>query len=271
MTSEIRDALIAQAADRLESAARSGQPCSPVSNLLGNTDIDAAYRVQQELAARRVAAGRSRVGRKIGLTSEAVQQQIGVDRPDFGMLFDDMSFEDGELIPSQVLLQPRAEAEIAFVLGDDILDADDPVAVRAAVAYASPALEIVDSRIENWRIGITDTVADNASSGVFVIGASKVPLDGYDTVGAEMIMLRGNEQVSQGSGRDCLGDPLTALAWLARTALEVGDPLRAGEIVLSGALGPMVAVQPGEVFRARIGGLGDVTAQFSTREEGGQR
>jgi 2-keto-4-pentenoate hydratase len=197
-----------------------------------------------------------------------VQRQIGVDRPDFGVLFDDMSFADGERIPIGRLLQPKAEAEVAFLLASDIDDATDPAAVRDAVALAFPALEIVDSRIADWKIGITDTVADNASSGVFVVGAVGTPLSAVEPVDVTMTLRRGadGEVVSRGTGADCLGDPLNALAWLAATLLEVGTPLRAGDLVLSGALGPMVPVAPGDVFAADIAPLGTVTARFSGKD-----
>ncbi|MQB07882.1 2-keto-4-pentenoate hydratase [Agrobacterium tumefaciens] len=259
---------LAAAVEQLEQASVSRKPCPPIADLVGVGDIDAAYEVQKRITERRVAAGARIVGRKIGLTSKAVQAQIGVDQPDFGVLFDDMRFEDGDEIPFARLLQPKAEAEIAFLLGRDIVDADDPAAVRAAVVLVFPALEIVDSRIANWRIGITDTVADNASSGVFVIGGEGVPLDRAEPAEVRMTMRRNGEIVSQGTGRDCLDDPLNALAWLARTAISFGAPLRAGDIVLSGSLGPMVAVQPGDVFEAEIAPLGTISARFSKQDGG---
>ena len=255
------------AADRLDKAALTAVACDPVADLLGPDDIDAAYRVQARLTERRLAAGARIIGRKIGLTSPAVQKQIGVDRPDFGVLFDDMRYEDGVEIPIGRLLQPKAEAEVAFLLARDLTDAADPAAIRDAVALAFPALEIVDSRIADWRIGITDTVADNASSGVFVLGAGGTPLSAFEPVDVTMTMRRGADAVSQGAGHDCLGDPLNALAWLAATAIGLGTPLRAGDLVLSGALGPMVAVAPGDVFEAFIAPLGTVTARFSEKEK----
>lgn len=251
------------AAIRLEYATRSGQPCEPVVDLLGPDDIGLAYQVQSIITARRIAAGAHLVGRKIGLTSPAVQAQIGVNRPDFGVLFDDMHFASGEVIPIGRLLQPKAEAEVAFVLSADIVDPRDVRSVRDAVNYAFPALEIVDSRIADWNIGITDTVADNASSGVFVIGDEGRPISEVAPIDVEMKLLRNAELVSEGNGRACLGDPLNALAWLAATAIDIGAPLRAGEVVLSGALGPMVSVRPGDVFTAEVVGLGSVTARFS--------
>lgn len=261
------DAAVA-AADLLEQASRSGVAVEPLVGLLGASDIALAYEVQTLVTERRLAAGARLVGRKIGLTSEAVQKQIGVDRPDFGVLFDDMSYGDGETIPYARLLQPKAEAEVAFLLGADIVElagadeTDDLQAVRDAVALAFPAIEIVDSRIADWRIGITDTVADNASSGVFVVGSRGFSLDEVEPADVVMAMRRGDEVVSSGDGRACLGDPLNALRWLAATAIEFGSPLRAGDLVLSGALGPMVAVRPGDVFTAEIAPLGTVTARF---------
>lgn len=256
-------AAILAAATRLEVAAQTRTACSPVNTLIGSSDIAAAYAVQQELTARRIRAGARTVGRKIGLTSEAVQRQVGVDQPDFGVLFDDMAFEDGDVVPFGRLLQPKAEAEVAFTLRADILDADNPALVRASVAFAQAALEIVDSRVANWQIGITDTVADNASSGVFVLGATKQTLTEFSPIDVVMQMSRNGAIVSEGTGAACLGDPLNALTWLAKTAIELGAPLRAGDIVLSGALGPMVVVEPGDLFIANIGSLGAVTAKFS--------
>jgi 2-keto-4-pentenoate hydratase len=259
-------ASVLAAADRLERAMTTGVACSPVSDLIGPSDVGLAYEVQQVLTDRRLAAGARLVGRKIGLTSAAVQRQIGVDRPDFGVLFADMRYADGDVVPFGRLLQPKAEGEIAFVLRRDLADeasVRDTSSVRRAVAEACVAIEIVDSRIESWRIGITDTVADNASSGVYVVGDRGLPLDDFSPVEARMTMSRNGSVVSQGTGRDCLGDPLEALLWLARTAQEVGSPLRAGDLVLSGALGPMVDVRPGDHVEVRIDGLGSVAARFS--------
>lgn len=260
-----RAALVADAATRLLSAQADGIPVEPLTDLLGSTDVDLAYEVQRTVTDRRLAAGARLVGRKIGLTSEAIQSQVGVDQPDFGVLFADMRFADDEPIPAGRLLQPRAEAEVAFLLGGDIHDSEADV--RAAVALVFPAIEVVDSRVADWRIAITDTVADNASSGVFVVGEHGMTLDEVEPGEVVMSMTRNGEEVSRGDGRACLGDPLNALAWLARTAIRVGDPLRAGDIILSGALGPMIAAHPGDVFTAEIAPLGTVTARFARTEE----
>jgi 2-keto-4-pentenoate hydratase len=264
MTSTPTDTDITQAAARLTDAVRHWRPVAPVRDLLGAEDIAAAYAVQRELTRRRVAQGAIVVGRKIGLTSPAVQRQLGVDQPDFGVLFADMNVSGQATIPSGRLLQPRIEAEIAFVLRHDLAEGDlDDAQVRGAVDYAVAALEIVDSRVADWDITITDTIADNASSGLFVLAGHQLGLGEFEPAAVSMRLYADGEPVSQGDGAACLGDPLIALAWLARTVRGLGDPLRAGQIVLSGALGPMVAVAPATRFHAEIGSLGHVSATFS--------
>lgn len=261
-------ATVDAAAERLRTAARDRTPCPPLRDLIDPDDVTTAYAVQERLSELRVAGGATVVGRKIGLTSPAVQAQLGVDQPDFGVLFDDMAFAAGAELPIERLLQPRAEAEIAFVLGADLADGPlDLAQVRAAVSYAVAALEIVDSRIAGWNITFADTVADNASSGLYVLGAQRRTLAEVEPAEVRMRMLVDGEVVSTGDGAACLGDPLAALAWLARTAREFGDPLRAGQVVLSGALGPMHPVHPGARVTAEISGLGSVTTTFSAQEE----
>lgn len=255
------------AAERLLAAADKRDPCAPVRDVLGAVDVDGAYQVQRRLTELRIAEGAVVSGRKIGLTSPAVQRQLGVDQPDFGVLFADMDVSGRAEVPMSRLLQPKAEAEIAFVLATD-LDGDDigPADVRASVAYATPALEIVDSRIADWDISITDTVADNASSGLYVLGESRLPLKAFEPRAATMRMYADDTLVSEGNGAACLGDPLNALLWLARTARAYGEPLRAGQVVLSGALGPMVSVCPGTTVFAEISNLGTVSATFSDKD-----
>jgi len=251
-------------ARRLAQASETGVPCAPVRDLIGHDDVDAAYAVQRANVERRLAAGASRVGRKIGLTSPRVQAQLGVDRPDFGVLLDDMDVSGRDQVPMRSLLQPKIEAEVAFVLAEDLDGKSLTMAdVSAAVAKVVPALEIVDSRILDWDITFGDTVADNASSGLYVLGRTSVPL--RDVCPREVVMEMSVDchVVSRGTGSDCLGDPLEALAWLARTCRELDDPLRAGEVVLSGALGPMATVRAGSRVHAHISGLGDVSATFS--------
>ncbi|MFG2937786.1 2-keto-4-pentenoate hydratase [Streptomyces sp. NPDC048282] len=262
-----RDEAIRAATERLLVATAKQEPCAPVRDLLGTTDVDGAYQVQRRLTELRLAEGAVVRGRKIGLTSPAVQRQLGVDRPDFGVLFADMDVSAAAAVPMSRLLQPKAEAEIAFVLAAD-LDGDDITQddVRAAVAYATPALEIVDSRVADWDISITDTVADNASSGLYVLGEARLPLKAFEPREATMRMYVDDVLVSEGDGAACLGDPLDALLWLARTARAYGEPLRAGQVVLSGALGPMAGVTPGVTVLAEISGLGTVSATFSEKD-----
>jgi 2-keto-4-pentenoate hydratase len=256
----------AAAVARLEAAARTGTPCPPVRDLLGATDLDRAYAVQQELGRLRTSRGARVVGRKIGLTAPAVQRQLGVDQPDFGVLYDDMAC--GPTVAIERLLQPRIEAEVAFVLAEDLAEGPfDAPRIAAAVDYAVAALEIVDSRIAGWDISIVDTIADNASSGLFVLGGEQVGLAGYTPVDSIMVMTINGEVVSEGTGAACLGDPLAAVAWLARTAAERGDPLLKGQVVLSGALGPMVPVVAGDEVAATISGLGTVSTRFVRSEE----
>ncbi|MCL6289148.1 MULTISPECIES: 2-keto-4-pentenoate hydratase [Streptomyces] len=266
-----RETAVAAAAERLERAESERRPCPPVRDLLGAADVAAAYEVQQRITCRRLAGGARVVGRKIGLTSPAVQRQMGVAQPDFGVLFDDMDVSGLPAVPSERLLQPRVEAEIAFVLGEDLDEGTlDLARVRAAVDHAVPALEIVDSRITDWDIAISDTVADNASSGLFVLGDSHVPLADFQPVEVAMTLHLDGQVASRGNGAACLGDPLEALLWLARTARGLGDPLRAGQVVLSGALGPLVPVGPGARVEAGFSTLGTVSATFSHPEAPGE-
>ncbi len=254
-------------ADKLFAAHNSRTPIPPVREMLPADAIDLAYAAQEINTERRLKEGRRLVGRKIGLTSLAVQRQLGVDQPDYGMLFDDMAVPDGWDVACAQLIQPKVEAEIAFVIGRDLDDEHLTVAdVLRAVEFALPAIEIVDSRIADWKIGILDTIADNASSGLYVLGASPKKLDGLELRLCGMVMEMGGEEVSVGAGAACLGDPLSATLWLAKTMAKVGRPLKAGDTVMSGALGPMVTVKRGEVYEARISGLGSVRAAFAKGE-----
>ena len=257
---------IEEAVARLRAAAETGRPCPPIREL-DAFSIPDAYAIQEEVLTRRITPTNPRTGRKVGLTSPAVQRQLGVDQPDFGVLLADMAIADGGEIPASALLQPRIEAEIAFVLGADVPDAH-PASVRRAVAHAVAALEIVDSRVADWDITIVDTIADNASSGLFVLGAEQLALDEVEPAAVSMTMRRNGEVVSSGTGADCLGDPLNALVWVAETAIRLGRPLRAGEIVLSGALGPMVPVRPSDLFEAEISTLGSVSVRAASPVSG---
>ena len=252
-----REVVIGVAAQHLLDAARSGIPTPPVRDVL--PDLDAAYATQERLVCALVAAGDARSGRKVGLTADAVRAQLGVDQPDFGVLLASMDVSGLPSVPRGRLIAPRIEAEVAFVLAADI-DDPAPEMVRAAVDHAVAALEIVDSRIADWDITLADTVADNASCGLYVLGAERVDPRDLDLPAVRMSLSRNGEVESTGTGADCLGDPWEALFWVARTAHQLGRPLRAGEVVLSGALGPMVPFHPGDRIEAEISGLGAVAA-----------
>ncbi|WP_244928853.1 fumarylacetoacetate hydrolase family protein [Nocardioides sp. W7] len=259
---------ISAAADRLRVAAETGVPSAPVRDLIGRDDLAAAYAVQQRLAADRIASGARVVGRKIGLTSTAVQEQLGVDQPDFGILFDDMAYADGDTVPTASVLQPRVEAEVAFVLKDDLAEGPlDLGQVRGAIDYAVAALEICGSRVAGWDISFGDTVADNASAGAYVLGTERRTLDEVEPRDVAMTMSIDDEVVSTGTGAACLGDPLQAVVWLAQQAREFGVPLQAGQVILSGALGPMRPVAAGNTVTATITGLGTVTTTFSKESQ----
>lgn len=256
------DPAIEKAADLLSRAQAEARACDPIRDVVGE-GIDTAYSVQHLLTKRATEAGRTMVGRKIGLTNPAVQRQLGVDQPDTGVLFADMQVADGGVHPLATLIAPRIETEVAIVLGSDLtassLSTDD---IRSAVAHVAVAFEIVDSRIRDWDITIADTVADNASSAGFVVSSTGHPLGATDLSKVRMRMYEGTELVSSGTGADCLGDPITALRWLADAAQDMGRPLRAGEVVLTGALGPMVSAKPGATYRAEVTGLGSVSVSF---------
>ena len=256
---------ISAAVDRLARALETRVPCAAVRDLIGTEDLAAAYAVQQGLVQKRLSGGARVVGRKIGATSEAVQKQLGVDQPDFGYLLDEMDVSGQHPISMRRLLQPRVEAEVAFVMAADVDLPEDEItleAVRERVEVALPALEIVDSRIERWDITFTDTVADNASSGLFVVGREGRKLDELEPRDVEMALSINGEVRSSGTGAACLGDPLEALRWLAVQCARFGDPLRAGHLVLSGALGPFVPFAPGDQVVATIGGFETLTAEY---------
>lgn len=255
---------ITEAADQLHNASQSGKYCSPIREFIGIEDLEAAYAIQDINTERRVESGARIVGSKIGLTSVVVQKQLGVDQPDFGVLFHDMEVENGLEMDFNLLMQPKVEAEIAFVLKSDL---DSPqlgaVDVLSAIDYAVVAIEIVGSRIGNWDIKITDTIADNASASHFVLGHKPVKLGHLDLINCVMEMSVNGKKVSEGKGAACMGSPINAVLWLARTFAKLGRPLKAGDVILSGALGPMAAVNPGDEVVTKISGLGSVSIKFS--------
>jgi 2-keto-4-pentenoate hydratase len=262
-TDRISTDKIKAAADRLHEAARSGLPCAPVRDLIDPADIAGAYAVQEINTRRGLQSGRRLVGRKIGLTARAVQRQLGVDQPDYGMLFADMALGDGEEVPAGAVMQPKVEAEIAFVLGRDLAhESLTIIDLMRAVDCALPSVEVVGSRIANWDIRLSDTIADNASSGMFVLGSCPRTLDRLDLRLCGAVIEHRGEPVSVGAGAACMGNPLNAALWLARVMVRAGRPLQAGDVILSGALGPMVSASPGDVFEVRINGLGALRAAF---------
>ena len=251
------------AADALRSARAERRPIARVSTSFGIAGVDAAYAVAELNAQARLADGRRIVGKKVGLTSRAVQQQLGVDQPDFGVLFDDMEFLDGDEVPIARLIQPKVEAEVAFVVGRELRhEAPSWGEFVASLDCALPAIEIVDSAIADWKITLVDTVADNASSGLYLLGLRPVAIGQLAASEFGMQLAVNGATVSVGSGAACLGHPLRAAYWLARTMAARGQPLREGEVVLSGALGPMAGVKAGDQVSVRIGGLGDCAMRF---------
>ena len=254
--------LLEEAAARLRNAYVTG-PVPPLRDALEPTDVVGAYKVQALNTEFWRAAGRRIVGRKIGLTAKAVQAQLGVNQPDFGVLFEDMAVADGGVLPASKVLQPKAEAEVALVLGRDIANADaTPEDVAAATDCAVAAIEIVDSRIADWKITFADTVADNGSSAFYVLGAEQRKLAGLDLYTCGMALEINGAIASVGAGAACLGHPLNATAWLARTLARNGVTLSAGDILLTGALGPMVTMNRGDHVVAKVGGLGQASFTY---------
>lgn len=244
--------------------AYSGSAIAPIRDSVDDTSVEAAYAIQNENTEQWLVEGRRLIGRKIGLTSVAVQKQLGVDQPDYGMLWADGAYLDGEEINIDQFLQPRVEAEVAFVLGRDLDDEKiTGVNLISAIDYALAAIEIVDSRIADWDISLFDTIADNASLGAFVLGTKPVSLSDLDLAECQMKMLESDDVVSTGVGKACLGNPLNAALWLARKMVDTGRPLKAGDLILSGALGPMFDAKAGHTYTASISGLGAVRAVFA--------
>ena len=259
----MKESNIQEAANRLIHSLESGIPCTPVRELIGDSDITAAYEIQRMVNQHRIGKGAVVVGSKIGLTSFAVQKQLGVDQPDFGLIFADTEVENGGSLPIEAVIQPKAEAEVAFVLKKSLDGEVTEESVADAVDYAVAAIEIVGSRVLNWDIRITDTVADNASASHFVLGDRPIKLSEVALHEVGMKLYKNGQLVSEGNGAAGLGSPLKALQWLAETMKSCGTPLQQGDIILSGALGPMVAAEKGDVFEAEIDVLGKVKFGFN--------
>lgn len=233
----------------------------PLTTQDPSVTIDDAYHVSRRLLARRTAAGERLIGKKIGVTSQAVQDMLGVHQPDFGYLTDAMHVD--RVVPvSTRMIQPRAEGEIAFVLAKDLVGPGVTAAQALdAIETAHACFEIVDSRIRDWKIAIQDTIADNASSGMFAMGPGVSPR-GLDLETIPMVVTKNGAELSRGVGAAALGSPLNCVAWLANTLGAYGIPLKAGEIILSGSLVPLEPVVAGDVMHVAVEGLGELTVEF---------
>jgi 2-oxopent-4-enoate hydratase len=252
-------------ADELWEADRSAKPVAPLTERHPDLVIEDAYAIQTINITRRTDAGQRIIGRKVGLTSKPMQQMLGVDEPDFGVLTDEMMVEDGDLIDLGRLVQPRVEAELAFVMGSDLSGPGVTTArALAAIEGALPSVEIVDSRVADWKIKLVDTVADNASSGLLVTGGRMRPVADLDLRLLGVVVSRHGQLLDTGAGAAALGNPARCVAWLANKLGSFGEGLRAGDVVLPGAVHKMVPVEPGDVFRAEFAHLGAVTVRFST-------
>lgn len=261
---------IEQAAERLWQAAREQTVCAPVRDLIGEQDITTAYQVQEMNTRRRAYEGARIIGRKVGLTSAAAQKMFATSQPDYGILFDDMDVPQASTFPYTAgfhLQNPRVETEIAFVLERDLaVEHPTSAEIISAVAYAVAALEIVASRIKEWDLRIADTIADNASGAYFVLGHRPRLLREIDVISCSMEMTKNGEAVSSGTGAACAGSPLNALRWLAKEMTRAGRPLQAGDVIMSGALGPMIPAAPGDKFVGRIEGVGEASVSFASKE-----
>ena len=259
----IEPALLQDISAELYQALRQAEAIAPLTERHPELSIEDAYAIQQRLLALRLQDGERIVGKKIGVTSQAVMTLLGVDQPDFGILTDAMTYNSGTAIPTASLIQPKAEGELAFVLKHDLqgpgVTVDD---VLRATEGVMVCFEIVDSRIRDWKIRIQDTVADNASCGVFVLGDRLVPVSEVDLTLCGMVLEKNGEIVATGAGAASMGSPAVAVAWLANTLGRLGVPLKAGEVILSGSLGPMIPVAAGDNLRVSIGGVGGCSVRF---------
>ena len=254
---------IIQLGDELYEALSTGKTVTPLTSRGFEISIEEAYHIQQQMLSRRIAAGEKVIGKKIGVTSHAVMNMLGVHQPDFGYLLDGMVYNEGESIEMSTLIQPKAEGEIAFLLKSDLQGPGVTAAdVLAATEGVMACFEIVDSRITDWKIKIQDTVADNASCGVFVLGDQLVDISNVDLARCGMVLEKNGEIVVTGAGAATMGHPVNAMVWLANTLGALGIALKAGDIVLSGAMGAMVPVKAGDSLRMAIGGIGGCSVRF---------
>ena len=254
---------IIQLGDELYEALSTGKTVTPLTSRGFEISIEDAYHIQQQMLSRRIAAGEKVIGKKIGVTSQAVMNMLGVHQPDFGYLLDGMVYNEGESIEMSTLIQPKAEGEIAFLLKSDLQGPGVTAAdVLAATEGVMACFEIVDSRITDWKIKIQDTVADNASCGVFVLGDQLVDISNVDLALCGMVLEKNGEIVVTGAGAATMGHPVNAMVWLANTLGALGIALKAGDIVLSGAMGAMVPVKAGDSLRMAIGGIGGCSVRF---------
>lgn len=249
-------------ADMLYEAEASRNAIPPLTDMDASLDIDDAYAIQLANVNRVVREGHVISGKKIGLTSFGIQQQLGVNEPDYGHLFEAMDCRDG-ICEIDQLMQAKIEGEIAFILKDDLAGGNVTVEdVRRATDHVVAAFEIVDSRVEDWRIKLVDTVSDNASSGRYVLGSKKVKLDEVDLPNVHMTLTKNGEPAGEGTGAAVLGDPAVAVAWLANRLWGYGVTLKKGEVILSGAFSAAPAAEKGDVFVADFGEMGKVEARF---------
>lgn len=255
--------ILAELAASLHEAERTRQPIAPLTESHPELTVADAYRIQQLNVQRRKEAGGIVRGRKIGLTSVAMQQQLGVNEPDFGALFADMVVEEGDAVPVGELIQPRAEAEIGFLMAEELQGPGVSAAdVLGAVAGALPAIEVIDSRVADWKIKLADTIADNASSARVVCGAKLTPVEDLDLRLIGMVLQVNGAVAATGAGAAVLGNPVRCIAWLANKLGEFGVPLRAGDLVIAGALHAALPVAAGDSVHAEFAELGAVTTRF---------
>ncbi|UOF92949.1 2-keto-4-pentenoate hydratase [Fodinisporobacter ferrooxydans] len=252
-------------ADHLAKAEADRRGVAPLTELDREITVQQAYQVQLLTIQRKMEQGQRIVGKKIGLTSLAMQKLLGVDQPDYGHLLDEMAVDANGEIPFSRVLQPKVEAEIAFVLKKDLTGPDvTPLDVLLATDYVAPALEIVDSRIQDWKIRLQDTIADNASSGLYVLGHTRLSVDKLDLAQMGMVFYKNGQIMNTGTGAAALGHPANCVAWLANAVAQFGISLKAGEVILSGALSAAINAEPGDSFQARFAHLGEAGVRFSS-------